>query len=93
MIGTNGYITSVCLFYPEDLIEWTTGDSNGGSGGLGGDPADVGLISEDPAASYLLGISNTDEVVDIESTGNLDVNGLWVFRADGPLVIFPGSVQ
>ncbi len=92
MIGTNGELTSVCLFYPEDLIEWTTGDSDGGSGGLGGNPASVGLVAEDQAASYFFNISGTNEVVEIESTGNLGVNGLWVFRVDGPNIIFPGAL-
>ena len=73
------------------MIQWTTGDSDGGVGGLGGDPADVGLVSEDPDASYFLGISNTSEVVDIESTGNFEVSGLWVFRADQSFIIFPGT--
>ena len=91
VIGTNGIVSSICLFYPEDLIQWTTGDNSGGSGGLGGDPANVGLVSEDSTASYFLNISNTDEVVDIESTGNLEINGLWVFRVDQPNIIFPGD--
>lgn len=60
-------------------------------GGLGGDPADVGLISADPAESYFLPISNTSDVVDIEPTTNVGIGGLWLFRVDNPYVIFPGE--
>ena len=86
-------MTSICLIYPEDLIEWTTGDGDGGMGGLGGDPADVGLMA--PASlsnnSFFLPDSNTSDIVDIESTTNVMLDGLWIFRADGEAVSFPGS--
>ena len=91
-IATDGNVTSVYMLYPENLIEWTTGDSDGGVGGLGGDPADVGLVSQDPAASFFFpNISNTSEVADIESTSNVGIAGLWIFRADGPYIISPGK--
>lgn len=92
-IATNGEVTTVLLLYPEDLIEWTTGDSDGGVGGLGGDPADVGLIAPDAISnnSFLLPFSNTSFVREIESTGNVFSEGLWMFRADSETVIFPGE--
>lgn len=62
-------------------------------GGLGGDPADVGLIAPDAISnnSFLLPLSNTSDVVDIESTSNVLIEGLWIFRVDNQSLIFPGT--
>lgn len=88
-------MTSVLLLYPEDLIEWTTGDSDGGTGGLGGDPADVGFIAPESISgnSFFLPLSNTSDVVDIESSTNVDVDGMWIFGADGESLTFPGKMH
>ena len=88
MLATDGNTTAVFLLYPENLIEWTTGDADGGSGGLGGTPAEVGLVSEDPLESYFVFVNSSD-VVDIESSSNVEVAGLWIFRVDESSVIFP----
>lgn len=87
----NSNVTAVFLLYPENLIEWTTGDSDGGVGGLGGTPAEVGLVSEDPLESIFI-FSNTSDVVDIESTTNVEIAGLWIFRVDQLFVISPGLI-
>ena len=94
MVATNGDVTSVVLLYPEDLIEWTTGDSNGGMGGLGGDPADVGLLAPDSISSnsFFLPLSNTSDVVDIESSTNVQVDGMWIFGVDNETLRFPGNM-
>lgn len=84
-------MTSVFLLYPENLIEWTTGDSDGGVGGLGGTPAEVGLVSEDPLQSFFINFLNASDVVDIESTSNVFIDGLYIFRVDGVFVIFPSG--
>lgn len=82
-------ITSISFLYPEDSILWTTGDADGGMGGLGGDPADVGFVAPDPTSSLFISISNTPAVVDIESTSNVFVPGLYTFRFEGSSIFEP----
>ena len=89
MVATSGVVTAVGLFYPDELIEWTTGDGDGGVGGLGGDPADVGLIGDNGANSFFLPASNTSDIVNIETTSNVFRAGLWGFRIDTPFILFP----
>ena len=73
------------LLYPDNLIEWTTGDSDGGVGGLGGTPAEVGLVSEDPFNSVFIEFTNASDIVDIELTSNVGIDGLYIFRVDQAL--------
>ena len=46
-LHTDGRSTFVCFNYPTNGINWTTGDASGGSGGLGGTPAQVGFDAGD----------------------------------------------
>lgn len=88
-------MTAVFFLYPEDLIEWTTGDNDRGTGGLGGDPADVGFIAPEAISSnsFFLPLSNTSDVVDIESSSNVLIEGLWIFRADNETLMFPSNIE
>ena len=46
-IISDGFKTYVFFNYPVNGIQWTTGDASGGSGGLGGTPAQVGFDGGD----------------------------------------------
>lgn len=57
-----------------------TGDRDGGVGGLGGDRADVGFIEDDPSMVFYLPASNTSAVLQLDSTSNVGIGGLWLFE-------------
>ena len=70
------------------MIEWTTGDNDGGVDGLGGTPAWVGVN----IGNNLLSItgSRTNDIINIGSRsniptgGNLNTKGVYVIRiSDG----------
>ncbi|XP_062913374.1 alpha-tectorin-like [Mobula hypostoma] len=65
-------------------IEWTTGTASGGNllTGLGGTPAQAGFNSGDSLSFFTIPGSRTSEIIDIETTSNVDEPGRWVFRTD-----------
>ena len=76
------------FLYAEGKIEWTTGDSGGGTNGLGGTPAQAGFNSGDGLRFYSLPFSQKDQIVDIDQLpGNTEEKGLWIFRVDQSEII------
>lgn len=69
-----------------------TGDADGGMNGLGGDRADVGLVSENPTNSLFLPASNTSAVLMLDSMSNVGEGGLYLFRVDQDAVIEPSKL-
>lgn len=83
MLVTDGTLSFAAFLYAEDEIQWTTGDSSGGTVGLGGTPAQAGFNAGDGIRHYSLPTSQSDEMVDIDQLpGNTGVKGLWIFRVD-----------
>lgn len=64
-----------------DRLQWTTGDASGGSGGLGGTPAQAGFDAGDFTNFFTLPGSRTAAVLNLADTSNVspDTPGLWVF--------------
>lgn len=62
-------------------LEWTTGDASGGSGGLGGTPAQAGFDAGNGLDFFALPGSFTSAVLDLQNTSNVSANtpGLWSF--------------
>lgn len=62
-------------------LEWTTGSASGGSGGLGGTPAQAGFDAGDGVNYFTLPGSRTAEVLDLATTSNVSSStpGLWTF--------------
>jgi len=62
-------------------LQWTTGSASGGSGGLGGIPAQAGFDAGDGINFFTLPGSRTSEVLNLANTSNvsLDTPGLWSF--------------
>lgn len=88
MLITDGRISFVMFLYAEGKIEWTTGDSGGGTNGLGGTPAQAGFNSGDGLRFYSLPFSQKDQIVDIDQLpGNTEEKGLWIFRVDQSEII------
>ena len=51
---TDGECSFVTYLYADGLIQWTTGDASGGSGGLGGTPAQAGFDAGEVFLSFQL---------------------------------------
>ena len=84
MAGTETY---AIYLYADGMIEWTTGD--GGTNGLGGNPAIVGYNAGDGNISYTVPGSQTADIINIASVSNVDEPGMWVFRLDQDDVVLP----
>ena len=65
--------------------QWTTGDASGGSGGLGGTPAQVGFDAGDLRNFVALPMSRTMAILDVCRTSNVPggAPGLWRFQIRG----------
>ena len=76
-----------------DSIEWTTGDLEGGVGGVGGYSAIIGFRLDDSGTVTYLGPSENDNaLLDLETTaGNTGVAGLYIFRVGGAPVPISGT--
>ena len=79
---TNGINAFVAFLYADNLIQWTTGDASGGTGGIGGTPAQVGFNAGDGVRYFSIPGSQTAAIVNIDTTSNVGVPGLWMFRVD-----------
>lgn len=74
--GSESYI----LFLYGDL-QWSTGDSDGGSGGTGGAAAVAGINAGDGENYFLLPGSGTASVLNLDTDSNVAVNGEFVLSA------------
>lgn len=64
-----------------DLLQWTTGDASGGSGGFGGTPAQAGFEAGDGVNFFAIPGSFTSSVLDLQNQTNVSGggSGLWQF--------------
>lgn len=60
-------------------LQWTTGDASGGSGGLGGTPAQAGYDAGNNTNYFTLPGSRTSAVLNLATTSNVSTEtpGLW----------------
>ena len=80
------------FLYLDDGINWVTGDASGGMDGFNGTEAYVGFNSGGTNSTYFaVEGSRTPEVVDIATTSNVDVEGLWIFQVNGADIIPAGE--
>lgn len=68
--------------YPENEIQWTTGDAEGGISGLGGQPAIVAISVEDVGDIFQVQESETSDIINIDTLSNIEMPGVFVFRVD-----------
>lgn len=66
---------------------WTTGDMSGGVMGLGGMPAAAGFDGGNGVDALTLPGSGTASVLDLATTSNVGVPGLWRYRVRGGLAM------
>jgi len=72
----------VIYLYADGQIQWTTGDSSGGSGGLGGIPAQVGFNAGDGVNFAIVPESRTPDIINIDTTSNVGIPGVWIFQVN-----------
>ena len=75
---------SFIIFLYEQL-QWTTGDASGGSGGLGGTEAGIGLGAGDGAHHFTIAVSNTPQVLGLTYMSNIDTAGVLVLPGGNSL--------
>ena len=65
-----------------EQLQWTTGSASGGSGGLGGTPANAGYDAGDGINYYSLPGSRTGDILDVVNQSNVSPTtpGLWQFN-------------
>ena len=81
--------TYAIYLYADGEIQWTTGDADGGVNGLGGNPAQVGFNRGDGTDFGVIPISGTADVINIASTSNVGVDGVYIFKiSDEDIEIF-----
>jgi MYXO-CTERM domain-containing protein len=74
-----------------ERCEWTTGDASGGTGGFGGTPAQAGFDAGNLRDFFALPGSFTREILNVCTTSNVGVPGLWQFQIRGGTVAMCGN--
>ncbi|XP_037234859.1 sushi, nidogen and EGF-like domain-containing protein 1 [Falco biarmicus] len=82
VLTTNTKVSFIILNYWD--IQWTTGSASDGDPetGLGGTPAHAGFNSGDETNYYNIPGSQTEAIINITMTSNVNVPGRWVFQVD-----------
>ncbi|XP_044134447.1 alpha-tectorin-like [Bufo gargarizans] len=82
VLTSDGFHYFAILNYGD--IHWTTGTASGGDPytGTGGTPAQAGFNSGDDTHYFNIPGSRTNEVLNIQSTSNVNCPGRWVFQVD-----------
>ena len=86
MLATDGTRTYAIFLYADGLIQWTTGDDQGGVDGLGGTPAQVGFNNGDGVNFAVIPPSGTADVLNLDSSSNINMPGTWIFQIDGDTI-------
>ena len=87
MLGTDGSQSFVIFLYADGEIQWTTGEASGGVNGLGGTPAQVGFNAGDGINYAAVPESRTAEIVNITTTSNVGVPGVWIFQVNEESIV------
>jgi len=86
VLATDGTETYATFLYADGLIQWTTGDNDGGVDGLGGIPAQVGFNKGDGINFAAIPASRTADIINIASTSNIGIPGVWVFHISDDVI-------
>ena len=79
----------VIFNYADGEIQWTTGDDSGGWNGLGGTEAQVGFNAGDGVRYASVPGSQTPDIINIDTTSNVGIAGVWIFRVDMEEMVQP----
>ena len=83
--------TYAIFLYADGEIQWTTGDADGGTNGLGGNTAQIGFNRGDGTDFGVIPISGTIDVGNVASTSNIGVDGVYIFKISDDTIIIPTS--
>ena len=72
--------TYAIFLYADGEIQWTTGDADGGTNGLGGNTAQIGFNRGDGMDFVIIPISGTTDVGNVASTSNIREDGVYIFK-------------
>ena len=74
--------TYAIFLYADGEIQWTTGNDDGGSNGLGGNVARIGFNERGGTRYAEIAISGTTDVLNIESSKNAigSSDGVYIFK-------------
>jgi len=86
VLATDGTETYAIFLYADGMIQWTTGDDDGGVNGLGGTPAQVGFNRGDGVNFAVIPASRTADLINLPSTSNVGVPGVWIFRISDDMI-------
>ena len=75
------------FLYADGEIQWTTGDASGGANGMGGTPAQVGFNAGDGVNYAAVPESRTSEIINITTTSNIGIPGVWAFQVNRESII------
>ena len=89
-MATDGVSSFVIFLYADGGIQWTTGDASDGTNGFGGTPAQVGFNAGDGVHFASVPGSQTPEIVNISTTSNVGIPGVWIFWVDQEEVQYGG---
>ena len=78
ILAVSGDQTFIIYLYADNLIQWSQSGR-----------ALAGYNAGDGIASYTIPGSLTEEIINIDSTTNVGVPGMWVFRVDQEQLILP----
>ena len=82
MLVTDGLLSFVMFLYEE--IEWTKGDRS--------KPAVVGVHAEDGHQFENVSESLTPAIMNINTTSNVGIPGVWIFLVNGEMRTAPRGV-
>jgi len=84
VVATDGQSQSYAIFlYADDMIQWTTGDNDGGVDGLGGTPAQIGINRGDGMEAVIVNGSRTNDIINIANKSNVGIPGMFIFDITG----------
>ena len=86
---TDETMSFVIFNYADGEIQWTTGDDSGGRNGLGGTEAQVGFNAGDGIRYASVPGSQTPDIINIDTTSNVAIAGVWIFRVDMEEMVQP----
>ena len=89
VLMTDGTISFAMFLYADGEIQWTTGDASRGRNGFGGTPAQVGFDAGDGVRFFSVPGSQTAEIVNIDTTSNIGIPGVWLFQVNGDINAAP----
>ena len=80
VVATDGQSKSYVIYlYADGMIQWTTGDNDGGVSGLGGTSAQVGINKGDGLEAVIVNGSRTNNIINIANDSNVGTPGVFIF--------------